>query len=480
MKKKLITFFTTLVISLLAVSITAFAGTSFNSATNVSLNSSTYCYVSSSSPYQYYRFYADASATYRIYSDSNDFDTYGYLYDSNQVQLASDDDSNTNGNFLIEKSLSPGYYYVMVRAYNTSNSGDCYVHIDKKVAKSISKATVTLSTTSYTYNGSAKKPSPTVKLDGVKLVKDTDYTVKYSNNVNKGTVKVTITGKGNYSGTKTATFKIKAKKVTSCYVKNQGYDGKAKVPAVHYTKTVKEYDSYSGEYYTYKKDATFKKNKDYTISVSGKHKSIGKYTCTIKFKGNYTGTVKKTFKIVPKKVKGVKTSKRKTTSIYATWSKVKGAQGYKVYRYSYKDGKYKHYKTVSKPGLTINRSTGNDEDVSFYIVAYKKVGKTTYKSEEVYGWNYLKPSKATFTIKKTNFGEFTVNFPAYRRYQVQVSTKKNFSNIVCTYRDYASSVRFYNFKSGKKYYVRARKYIYNKSGDLEVGPWSDVKSVTPY
>lgn len=478
MKKKLITFFTTLVISLLAVSITAFAGTSFSSASYVNLNSSTYCYVSSSSPYQYYYFYADSTATYRIYSDNNGVDTYGTLYDNYQNQIASDDDSNSNRNFLIETTLSPGYYYVMARAYSLSDSGSFYVHVDKKENKNISKATVSLSTTSYTYSGSAKKPSPTVKYNGVTLVKDTDYTVKYSNNVNKGTGKVTITGIGEYTGTKTATFTIKAKKVTSCYVKNQGYDGKAKVPAVHYTKTVKEYDSYYDEYYTYKTDATFKKNKDYTISVSGKHKSIGKYTCTIKFKGNYTGTVKKTFKIVPKKVKGLKTSKRKTTSIYATWSKVKGAKGYKVYRY--KDGKYKHYKTVSKPGLTINRASSKDEDVSFYVVAYKKVGKTTYKSEAVYGWNYLKPSKATFTIKKTDFGEFTVNFPSTTYYEVQTASNKKFTKNVHTCKYYTNGVRFYNCTSGKKYYVRARKYIYNKSGNLEVGPWSKVKSVTPY
>lgn len=35
--------------------------------------------------------------------------------------------------------------------------------------------------------------------------------VSYSNNINKGTAKVTIRGMGNYGGFKTQTFKIKAK-----------------------------------------------------------------------------------------------------------------------------------------------------------------------------------------------------------------------------------------------------------------------------
>ena len=40
------------------------------------------------------------------------------------------------------------------------------------------------------------------------LVKDTDYTVEYSNNINAGTATVTVTGIGNYTGTLTKTFII--------------------------------------------------------------------------------------------------------------------------------------------------------------------------------------------------------------------------------------------------------------------------------
>jgi hypothetical protein len=60
----------------------------------------------------------------------------------------------------------------------------------------------------FTYNGKAKKPSVTVTLDGTKLVKGTDYTVRYSNNVKAGKATVTITGKGDYIGTAKTTFTI--------------------------------------------------------------------------------------------------------------------------------------------------------------------------------------------------------------------------------------------------------------------------------
>jgi hypothetical protein len=74
--------------------------------------------------------------------------------------------------------------------------------------KSIAKATITGLKTK-TYTGKAITQSPVVKLSGKKLKAGTDYNVSYKNNRNAGTATVTITGKGNYKGTATATFKIK-------------------------------------------------------------------------------------------------------------------------------------------------------------------------------------------------------------------------------------------------------------------------------
>ena len=63
-----------------------------------------------------------------------------------------------------------------------------------------------------TYTGSAITPTVTVKDGETTLVLNTDYTVAYSNNVETGTATVTVTGKGNYSGTATANFTIVADK----------------------------------------------------------------------------------------------------------------------------------------------------------------------------------------------------------------------------------------------------------------------------
>lgn len=71
-------------------------------------------------------------------------------------------------------------------------------------------SSVKLSATSYTYDAKVKKPSVTVTDSNGKVLKNgTDYTVSYqSGRKNVGQYTVTVTFKGNYSGTKKLTFKI--------------------------------------------------------------------------------------------------------------------------------------------------------------------------------------------------------------------------------------------------------------------------------
>ena len=73
---------------------------------------------------------------------------------------------------------------------------------------SISSAQVTSLNSAYNYTGSAISPKLTVTLSGKTLTLNTDYTVAYKNNINAGTATVEISGKGNYEGTVTKTFKI--------------------------------------------------------------------------------------------------------------------------------------------------------------------------------------------------------------------------------------------------------------------------------
>ena len=70
---------------------------------------------------------------------------------------------------------------------------------------------------SLVYNGVAQEPAPVVTFNGMTLVKGTDYSVSYENNVNVGTATATVTALANstkYSGSASKTFSITKKALT--------------------------------------------------------------------------------------------------------------------------------------------------------------------------------------------------------------------------------------------------------------------------
>jgi len=179
---------------------------------------------------------------------------------------------------------------------------------------SISKASVTLSTSTYAYDGKAKTPSVTVKVNGKTLKKDTDYTVSYSNNTKVGTATLKITGKGNYTGSVSKTYSIKNnfKKATVSGISTKAFTGKNITQSI----TVK----YNGK--------TLKKGTDYTVSYSS-NKSIGTATVKITGKGSYTGTITKTFKINPAKQEIQKLT-AKSKAFFVDWAQKGSATGYEI------------------------------------------------------------------------------------------------------------------------------------------------------
>ncbi len=74
-------------------------------------------------------------------------------------------------------------------------------------AKNISEATIS-DIAAQAYTGEEIKPEITVTDGETALAEGTDYTVAYADNIEVGTATVTITGAGNYTGTKQTTFTI--------------------------------------------------------------------------------------------------------------------------------------------------------------------------------------------------------------------------------------------------------------------------------
>ena len=148
-----------------------------------------------------------------------------------------------------------------------------------------------------TYTGSPIVPKLTVKDGETALSKDTDYTVKYQNNLNAGTATVTLTGKGNYAGSVEIKFNITAKALTASMVRDiaaQTYTGSPIVPEL----TVKD-----GE-------TALSKDTDYTVKYQN-NLNAGTATVTLAGKGNYSDSVSKTFTIKQKDV----TAQRDATDI---------------------------------------------------------------------------------------------------------------------------------------------------------------------
>ena len=237
---------------------------------------------------------------------------------------------------------------------------------------SISKASVTLSTSTYAYDGKAKKPGVTVKLNGKTLKNGTDYTVSYSNNIKVGTAKVTITGKGNYTGSVSKTYSIKNnfKKATISGISNKSYTGKNITQSI----TVK----YNGK--------TLKNGTDYTVSYSN-NKKIGTATVKIAGKGSYTGTITKMFKINPAKQEIQKLT-AKSKAFFVDWAQKGSATGYEI-QYA-TNSKFTSAKKVTITNKktdtkTISKLSGKKK----YYVRVRSY--TTVKGTKYYGaWSSVK------------------------------------------------------------------------------------------
>ena len=95
----------------------------------------------------------------------------------------------------------------------------------EKAAHTVSSAKVAKA--KMTYTGKALKPAVSVTAADGSLVAAANYTVKYANNVKAGTACVTVTGKGGYSGSATATFKVVKATAKAKVVKTKSFKASA-------------------------------------------------------------------------------------------------------------------------------------------------------------------------------------------------------------------------------------------------------------
>ena len=118
------------------------------------------------------------------------------------MNLSENQFRNTNTNFAnVTFTVTDGYLTINPKSINPE---------DEKTGIKVAKPNDTM------YNGEEQKNKPTVEdtKTGATLVENVDYELSYTAAVNAGTVTVTITGKGNYTGTANTSYEITKRNVT--------------------------------------------------------------------------------------------------------------------------------------------------------------------------------------------------------------------------------------------------------------------------
>ena len=183
----------------------------------------------------------------------------------------------------IDAYKSAGTYEILLTAKQNGNfTGTRTVQFTITNNTLISSATVK-KIANQAYTGKAIEPTLEVTMKKAPLVKNTDYTVTYANNIESGTATAILTGIGKYAGTKKVTFKINGTPLKGAVVSgitDKVYNGTAQEQKITVTLNNK----------------TLTAGIDYKV-VYSQNINAGTATVTIKGIKAYSGTVKKTFKI---------------------------------------------------------------------------------------------------------------------------------------------------------------------------------------
>ena len=356
------------------------------------------------------------------------------------------------------------------------------------VKKNLASCTVTLSKTSFTYNGKEQKPVVTVK-DGTTALKEgINYSLTFTNNVNAGTASVKITGRGKYyTGTVKKTYKInKAPQTITVVPESIGLNvGQKTTLKAEGKGTI-----------TWNAD-------DETIAIideSGKVTAVSEGSTEILIKASGDDNYKAASITVRVMVTNI--GKPAVTGLYNSskgadirWSPAKGAEGYAVYRFRSSEGK------------TLAGTVDGTNTCQFYDTAVKDncwgcvytytvaamVDGVPILSTESGGkiLQRLAPMKITGVLV-TGTGTATVKWEAsagsnkaegYELQYAQSSADLNgrkgtYKTITISGRNSLSKV-IKSLTKGKKYYFRVRAYVNytNSATGKTTKTWSQYSNV---
>ena len=147
------------------------------------------------------------------------------IENTRKTTYATKNSDGTNSTFTEKVPTAVGNYTVKV-TFETASSVYTGTADFTISPKSLTQKMVS-SIQDQTYCANAWEPDVVVTDGNKTLVKNSDYTVSYTDNINAGTAKVKVTGQGNYKGTAEATFVIDPAPltITGAEVAAKTYDG---------------------------------------------------------------------------------------------------------------------------------------------------------------------------------------------------------------------------------------------------------------
>lgn len=309
--------------------------------------------------------------------------------------------------------------------------GDIANSIDLSVTKLI------LNQSEFIYTGKEIKPGVTLTYQNTTLKAGSDYIVSYKNNIKIGNGTIIITGQGKYAKSITKSFVIRGEKLSGVNISGTSstYDGKTYAPQVTLPKGAAITYSTDGKTYrstkpSYLKAGTYKvfykvtktnyqevtgnvtikilpksihkmnlslssnryiyngKERRPTVVLKNGKVTISSANYTILYtsninpgvasvkiigKGNYSGSITKTFLIQPSAPKASAAGLTKGAKV--NWGKVTGASGYEVYMSS--NRKKGFAKICTSSSMQSYQKTGLIKNRTYYfkVRAYTKVGK---------------------------------------------------------------------------------------------------------
>ena len=268
------------------------------------------------------------------------------------------------------------------------------------------------------------------------LKKDTDYTVSYSNNKEVGTASVTITGKGNYSGSITKTFEITSAKTafTDELIADIQSDFDTAKSNGKTTYTGKAIDLVKDAYRSLK----YVKNRDFTVEYVPQNVNAGDVEVRITGINNYKGC--------------------------------KGTINFKIKQRPITDKDVK----VSIQGLTYSADMTDKQIKDAVTLTYN--GMTLVENTDYKIWNISKSGK-NVTLSIEGLG----NYDGYRTETVSV-TAKDISTVTLpkieAQKYTGSDIRITNGKVGdSKFEIKDGKYTLVEGTDYKIAGYENNKNV---